>query len=74
MRCKLCNTETQEAFKAKIMFRYLVRYYYCPQCDFLCTEEPFWLEEAYTESINSSDTGILERNNQLAKTTSVLLY
>jgi hypothetical protein len=28
---------------------------------FLQNEEPYWLEEAYSESINISDTGYLQR-------------
>jgi len=37
-------------------------------------EEPFWLEEAYSSSINLSDTGYLVRNLFLAKRLTVVLY
>ena len=31
-------------------------------CDFLQTEEPFWLKEAYESAIGITDTGIIKRN------------
>jgi hypothetical protein len=40
----------------------------------LQTESPYWLEEAYTNPIVSADTGILERNNKLARNAAVLIY
>ena len=60
--------------KATILNRYTVAYFWCRNCGFLQTEEPYWLEEAYQESINKSDTGILSRNLYLSKFVSVVLY
>ena len=54
--------------------KYDVKYYLCPQCGFLQTEEPFWLDEAYADTINISDTGIMHRNLRLCRITSVLIY
>lgn len=40
-----------------------VRYYRCDVCGYVQTEAPHWLEQAYSQAINDSDTGILVRNN-----------
>ena len=40
----------------------------------LQTEEPYWLEEAYSQAIAGSDTGLVQRNLQLANVSSCLLW
>ena len=72
MKCKICNNETSKVFDAKILNKHNVDYFLCTNCGFIQTVEPFWLEESYEEAINTTDTGILERNFQLAKVTRVL--
>lgn len=69
MKCKICKKENNSLFTAKILNKYKVQYYYCEKCGFLQTEEPYWLDEAYRESINISDTGMMSRNLNLAKNT-----
>jgi len=39
-----------------------VDYYECATCGYVQTEQPTWLERAYAEAINDSDTGIMARN------------
>ena len=39
----------------------------------LQTEEPFWLDESYVESINVSDTGYIQRNMHLSEKLTILL-
>lgn len=73
MICKICTKKTKKIFMAQILHKYDIQYYHCEQCGFLQTEEPFWLEEAYTESINVSDTGYLQRNINLSNTLTILL-
>jgi len=53
--------------------KYTINYFHCPHCGFLQTEEPYWLEEAYKESINVSDTGYIQRNLQLSQKLTILL-
>ncbi len=72
--CRICNSEAQLAFKNKILSKYLISYYKCSNCGFLQTETPFWLNEAYLESINLCDTGILRRNSVLSNFISILLF
>ena len=43
-----------------------MQYYRCNACGFICTEEPYWLQEAYSEAITGSDIGLVRRNCRLA--------
>jgi len=54
--------------------KYEIDYFHCKKCQFLQTEEPYWLEEAYRIPINVSDTGIIQRNIWLARVSAVLIY
>jgi hypothetical protein len=74
MNCKICCREAQEKFKYKILNKYLVQYYFCDNCSFLFTENPYWLEESYKNPINLSDTGILDRNLYFRKVVSSLIF
>ena len=75
MHCKICNRESEKRFSAKILGKHDIGYYYCSHCGFLQTEEPYWLEEAYADSINITDTGIMERNIALRnKVLPILFY
>ncbi len=73
MKCKICNSESNEIFSAKILNKHVIKYYHCPVCDFLQTEEPFWLNEAYEAAIGITDTGILKRNHLFAKRSSTII-
>lgn len=73
MICKICNKKTKKIFKSKILNKYDINYFHCEHCSFLQTEEPYWLEEAYGESINVSDTGIMSRNLDLTKHTTNII-
>ncbi|MCX7984585.1 MAG: class I SAM-dependent methyltransferase [Bacteroidetes bacterium] len=72
--CKICNTTTNYAFQATILNKYTIEYYVCPTCDFLQTEEPFWLEEAYRNPINVYDTGLLTRNYEFSTIITIIIY
>jgi hypothetical protein len=74
MICHICRQPTEEAFKAKVLDKYQVRYFHCPHCGFIQTETPTWIEEAYKDPINAEDTGLLSRNIFLSEATSLLLY
>ncbi|WP_407685895.1 class I SAM-dependent methyltransferase [Mycobacterium sp. HUMS_1102779] len=72
--CRICTSNTQLAFTRKVLAKYDCRYYFCPNCGGLQTEEPYWLEEAYASPVASADTGILVRNLDLAQATSLVLF
>lgn len=74
MECRICNHDSESIFSTKVLNKYNVHYYLCSKCGFLQTEEPFWLTEAYTSSINATDTGLMARNIALSKFTAVLLF
>lgn len=60
-KCRVCKRST-EFVSAEILLQRAVSYFECQNCGFIQTEAPYWLEEAYTETINLSDTGIVARN------------
>ena len=74
MKCKVCRVESIKCFSERIMRKYDIDYYHCSNCDFVQTEEPYWLDEAYSQPINLSDTGYVVRNLLYSKRLAVLLY
>ncbi len=74
MQCKICDSILLPFAKETILKKYEVQYYRCKNCGCVQTEKPYWIEEAYQESINVTDTGILKRNVLLSKITSSLLF
>jgi len=73
-KCRICNGSVNKIFTSKVLNKHLVTYYKCNVCGYICTEEPYWLNEAYKNPINNCDTGILMRNNYLAKRASIIFY
>lgn len=73
MKCNICLSETKQIFTSKILNKHTVKYFHCAHCGFLQTEEPFWLDEAYSNPINNSDTGYLHRNLFLSQKLTILL-
>jgi hypothetical protein len=72
--CPLCQSGREKTFTATVLKRHTVEYFYCNSCGLLQTQEPFWLAEAYTDAIAVADTGLLARNQGLARKLSALLY
>ena len=73
MKCKICGTENTACFSGELLGKYNINYFYCGHCGFLQTEEPYWLEEAYSRPINLTDTGYMVRNLFYSKRLTVLL-
>ena len=61
MQCKLCGDPSEQVFRGRILKKYDVDYYRCPKCDFIQTEQPYWLEEAYSSAICEQDLGPVNR-------------
>ena len=74
MRCKICQSESSKFASARILEKYDVDYFQCANCGFVQTEDPFWLEEAYSEPIANSDVGLVYRNTHLSNVTENLIY
>lgn len=74
MTCKICSNTSKRIFNQKILNKYYVDFFKCDFCEFIQTEDPHWIKEAYEQSINISDTGYLHRNILFSKIVSVLIY
>jgi Methyltransferase domain len=61
MHCKICSSDTQHLFREEVLLKYDVSYYKCKNCSFIQTEAPYWLEEAYEDSISACDVGVAQR-------------
>lgn len=62
MECKICKHKAEELFQTLVLQKYQVKYYQCPKCEFIQTEEPYWLKEAYESVITNLDIGLVGRN------------
>lgn len=73
--CPICATQMNDKFCATVLGKYEANYEDCPNCGLLRARNPFWLDEAYTEAINQSDTGLVMRNFVSAsKVTNILFF
>jgi len=73
VECKICSEKTELFARNTILGKYDVDYFRCRGCGFIQTEEPFWLEDAYSEAITSTDVGLVSRNIDLARVTATLI-
>ena len=64
--CRCCKSITQPIFNG-LLLKHQVGYFDCPVCGYVQTETPHWLDQAYAEAINDSDTGIMARNQSNAR-------
>lgn len=60
--CRLCHSPTRWTHTSRLLGHVDVDYFVCEVCGFWCTEEPYWLEEAYSEALGALDTGLMARN------------
>ena len=62
MFCRLCDGILGGFFTGKILGKYEVEYYKCSKCYSVQSENPYWLDEAYSQKKYNLDTGALQRN------------
>ncbi|MGA2507846.1 MAG: class I SAM-dependent methyltransferase [Chitinispirillaceae bacterium] len=74
MNCSICDTLSLPIFKARILSKYDVSYFSCPECGFLQTEKPYWLPETYVHTMNDEDTMVLQRNWYFADVISSVIF
>jgi hypothetical protein len=60
--CRLCSNKNSTPIFSGLIFNNVIKYYNCITCGYVQTEQPYWLEKAYTSAINTCDTGIMSRN------------
>ncbi|RQH49055.1 methyltransferase domain-containing protein [Okeania hirsuta] len=73
VHCKVCGSISHKFDNAKVLNKYNVDYFQCSNCGFVQTENPYWLGEAYTEAIASSDVGLVSRNQNFSLITENLI-
>jgi hypothetical protein len=61
VRCKVCGEASVRFSSALVLSKYQVTYFRCDHCGFVQTEEPYWLDEAYSEAVSSYDIGTINR-------------
>lgn len=59
--CRVCGHLAHYLWRQPLL-GHPVRYFECPHCGYVQTEMPHWLNLAYAEPVNLSDTGMLVRN------------
>lgn len=74
MICNVCQASMQHQFSEKLLSRYAVNFYRCPDCSLLQTEKPYWISEAYEDAIVDADTGLVQRNISLARKVAPIIY
>lgn len=72
--CPICLSERDICFKSTVLNKYSVNYLYCNNCGFLQTEQPHWLEEAYSSAIADADTGLVARNIAISKKLACIIF
>lgn len=73
MNCNICSHISNKLFSKKILGKYDVNYYQCTNCNFIQTDEPFWLSEAYSSAITLSDIGLFSRNIYFTEISTAML-
>jgi hypothetical protein len=74
MECRVCGSLAAPLFETVVLHRHKVTYFECPSCDFVQTEYPHWLGEAYSSAFTTTDTGTLQRSLILGKSAATLLF
>ena len=66
MNCRICQQDAPPFAQAVVLNRHAVNYFRCSGCGFIQTQEPTWLDEAYSDAIATGDIGLVGRNLFLA--------
>lgn len=66
MLSKITGGQTTLIFTATFLNKYEVKFYRCNDTGFIQTEEPYWLDEAYSSAITKLDIGLPYRNITLS--------
>ncbi len=64
--CKICSAPAAPFANAAVLGSHRVEYFICSSCGFVQTEDPYWLEEAYSHAVSRIDIGAVTRNLMLA--------
>ncbi len=72
-KCKICSNKTNLLFNTIVLKKYGVNYHQCSVCEYIQTDEPYWLKEAYSSAITNLDIGLLSRNIYFSSVTELLI-
>ena len=74
MLCNICSSPVTLLGVATVLKQQQqIQYFRCVHCGFIQTEKPFWLSEAYLETITRSDIGLVRRNIEFSNMTVVII-
>ena len=74
LNCKICDGDTSLLYTKKVLHKHDVKYFQCTNCQFIQTETPYWLDEAYSNgAISALDVGIMQRNIEFSNLTDKIL-
>jgi hypothetical protein len=62
MTCPICEKSMSFFGEARLLKKHVVQYFRCAECGHMRTEEPTWLDEAYSAAIAAGDIGLVGRN------------
>src|ERR1700740_257975 len=71
--CRVCSSPAAFIERAMLLRKHETCFFRCGQCGFIQTEDPWWLEEAYSSAIARQDVGICSRNLTNVEVTSAIL-
>ena len=74
MNCKICGSKNYKIFDAQILKMYSVSYHKCKNCEFIQTDEPYWLQQAYSSAITNQDIGLINRNIFFSPLVEIIIY
>ena len=74
MKCKICCSESLKFAKARVLVKYDIDYFQCSNCGFIQTEEPYWIKEAYSSPIATSDVGLVFRNIMFSQMSNDIIF
>lgn len=64
--CRVCGSLSKYMFTGPVL-DLRIDFFQCFSCGYVQTQDPFWLDVAYSSAINDSDTGIMVRNQVNAR-------
>jgi hypothetical protein len=70
----LTGQEGKFLFEAKVIGRHPARYFLDESCGYIWVDSPTWLDEAYSDAIALTDTGIVMRNLGNIETISMTMW
>lgn len=74
IKCKVCEFDSYSFAQGILLGKHQVDYFQCSHCGFVQTEEPYWLEEAYSEAIARTDVGLVFRNNNFSRKVAHIIF